>query len=154
MDAVKLLKDDHKRVKALFRDFEGAGERAHKTKQKIAEQVFLELEVHTKLEEEIFYPAAKARGSEDVTDVVDEGLEEHHVVELLIAELKQLDPSDGTFDPKFKVLTENVEHHIEEEEGELLPEAAKDLGSETEQLGNQMEQRKRQLLRELTDARP
>lgn len=147
MNAVTLLKKDHTRVKELFREYESAGERAHKKKQQIAQQVFTELEIHTKLEEEIFYPAAQAK--KDLTDTVTEGLEEHHVVDVLIAELKQMDPADDHYDAKFKVLTENVEHHIQEEEKELLPQAQKDLGrEEIDRLGDAMAARKQQLEQE------
>lgn len=149
MNAVKMLKDDHKKVKGLFREYEGAGERAHQTKGKIAEQVFMELEVHSKLEEEIFYPAVQAKGTKDLKEVVNEGIEEHHVVDVLIAELKALDPSDERFDAKFKVLTENVEHHIEEEEGEMLPDAEKKLGNEVDRLGELMAQRKQELIQQM-----
>jgi hemerythrin-like domain-containing protein len=148
MNAVRLLKDDHKKVKGLFREYEGAGERAYKTKLGIAEQVFTELEVHTKIEEEIFYPAVRAKGGE-LKDVVSESLEEHHVVDVLMAELKALDPEDERYDAKFKVLTENVEHHIEEEETEMLPDAEKKLGdADMERLGEQMAARTQQLLKE------
>src|SRR5215203_4189783 len=112
MDPIKLLKDDHKKVKALFREFEAAGDRAHQKKQKIAEQVFTELEVHTTIEEEIFYPALQAKA----------------------------------YVAKFTVLIENVEHHIEEEEGEVLPDAQKTLGDQLDQLGERMMARKQDLM--------
>jgi hemerythrin-like domain-containing protein len=146
MDAIKLLKDDHKKVKSLFREYEGAGDRAYQTKARIAEQVFAELEVHSKIEEEIFYPAVQAKGSKDGKEVVLEGYEEHHVVDVLINELKALDPQDDRFDAKFKVLTENVEHHIEEEESEMLPDAAKKLGDDVDRLAEQMARRKEELM--------
>ena len=146
MDAIKLLKDDHQKVKKLFREYEELGDRAHKSKQRIAEQVFLELEVHSQLEEEIFYPAVQATADKEGKELVAEGIEEHHVVDVLINELKALSPEDEQFDAKFKVLTENVEHHIEEEEGEMLPDAEKTLGKETERLAERMIQRKRELL--------
>ena len=145
MDAIKLLKDDHKKVKELFQQYESAGDKAHQKKQRIAEQVFAELEVHTKLEEDIFYPAVQAKGTKDQKELVAEGIEEHHVVDVLIGELKVLSPEDEQYDAKFKVLMENVEHHIEEEEGEMLPDAEKKLGKETESLGEQMLQLKQQL---------
>jgi hypothetical protein len=91
LNAIQMLKDDHRRVKALFREFEAACERAHQKKQRIAEEAMRECEVHTKLEEEIFYPAAKAKGSE-IKDTVDEGLEEHHVVDVLMNELRGMSP--------------------------------------------------------------
>ena len=149
MDAIELLKDDHRKVKKLFREFEAAGDRAYQTKRRIAEQVFAELEVHSRLEEEIFYPAVAATANKDGKELVAEGIEEHHVVDVLINELKALEPEDEQFDAKFKVLTENVEHHIEEEEGEMLPDAEKKLGREIEQLGERMQQRREELLARL-----
>jgi hemerythrin superfamily protein len=146
MDAIKMLKDDHKKVKALFRDYEAAGDSAYKANGRIANEVFSELEVHTMLEEEIFYPAVKKRADEEGQDLIDEGIEEHHVVKILIEELKELTPDDDAFDAKFKVLTENVEHHIEEEEGEMLPDAKKKLGEEIESLGDEMDARRQELL--------
>jgi len=145
MDAIALLKDDHKKVKELFKQYEAAGDKAHQKKQRIAEQVFQELEVHTKLEEDIFYPAVQAKGTKDQKELVAEGIEEHHVVDVLIGELRALSPEHEQYDAKFKVLMENVEHHIEEEEGEMLPDAEKKLGKETEALGEQMMQLKQQL---------
>jgi hypothetical protein len=146
VNAVKLLKDDHKKVKGLFREFESAGDRAYKTKQQIAEKVFLELEVHSKVEEEIFYPAVRERADKEGQEIVQESLEEHHVVDVLINELRGLDPQDERFDAKFKVLSENVEHHIEEEEKEMLPDAEKLLRDDLERLGQQMADRKQHLM--------
>ena len=146
MDAIRMLKDDHEKVKALFREFEAAGDRAHKKKQGIAEKVFAELEVHATIEEEIFYPAAKKKADKEGKELVVEGEEEHHVVKMLISELKALDPQDEHYDAKFKVLTENVEHHIGEEEKEMLPDAEKLLRDRMEQLGERMQQRKEELM--------
>jgi iron-sulfur cluster repair protein YtfE (RIC family) len=145
MDAVSLLKADHQKVKGLFREYSELGERAIKTKQKLAEQIWQELEVHSQLEEQIFYPAAREAAEEQVGEVVAEGLEEHHVVDVLIQELKGLSPEDEPFDAKMKVLCENVEHHIEEEETEMLPQAGRKLGDRLESLGQQMMELKKQL---------
>ena len=150
MDAIKLLKDDHKNVKKLFREFEQSGDRAYQTKQRIAEQAFTELEVHSAIEEEIFYPAVRERADRDGKEIVAEGIEEHHVVKTLIEEIRQLEPQDERFDAKFKVLTENVEHHIEEEETEMLPDAKETLGDDIERLGDAMLQRKEELLAQMT----
>jgi hemerythrin superfamily protein len=144
-NAVEILKDDHEKVKALFQQYEEAGDRAHRKKQGIAEEVFAELEVHTTLEEELFYPAMKRKTDQDGKDLVAEAVEEHHVVTTLMDELKGLDPADERYDAKFKVLMENVEHHIEEEEGEMFPEAEEVLGERLERLGTQMQERKQQL---------
>jgi hypothetical protein len=119
-NAIELLKEEHEKVKALFEQYEAAGHRAHRKKQNIAEEVFAALTVHTTLEEELFYPAMKRKTDRDGKDLVAEAVEEHHVVTTLMEELKGLDPADERYDAKFKVLMENVEHHIEEEEDEAL----------------------------------
>ena len=142
MDAVKLLKDDHEKVKGLFRKFEKA--RSDDKKKQLADEIMMELEVHSQIEEEIFYPAVREKVGED--ELVAEAVEEHHVVDVLMKEIKELDPSDERFEAKMTVLIENVEHHIEEEEKEMLPDAKKKLGKEVEALGDQMEQRKQQLM--------
>jgi len=144
MDAVKLLKDDHKKVKELFRQFEKA--RSTDRKKVIAEEAMHELEVHAEIEEEIFYPAAKAKADAEGKELVAEAVEEHHVVKVLIGELKSMREVNEQFEAKFTVLIENVEHHIEEEEKEMLPDAQKTLGKEIEALGDQMQTRKEQLM--------
>jgi hemerythrin-like domain-containing protein len=144
-DAVEMLKHDHAQVKDLFRQYEAAGDRAYQKKQRIAEEVFTELEVHTTLEEELFYPAMKRKTDQNGKDLVAEAMEEHHVVTTLMEELKGLDPKDERYDAKFKVLMDNVEHHIEEEEGEMFLEAEEMLGDRLERLGTQMQERKQQL---------
>ena len=142
MDAIKLLKDDHEKVKGLFRTFEKA--RSEDRKKQLADEIMMELEVHSQIEEEIFYPAVREKVGED--ELVAEAVEEHHVVDVLMKEIKQLEPSDERFEAKMTVLIENVEHHIEEEEKEMLPDAKKKLGKDVEALGDQMEQRKQQLM--------
>jgi hemerythrin-like domain-containing protein len=149
-NAIDLLKADHAHVKDLFQQYEAAGPRAHRKKQGIAEEVFAELAVHTMLEEELFYPAMKRKTDHDGKDLVAEAVEEHHVVTTLMDELKGLDSKDERYDAKFKVLMENVEHHIEEEEGEMFPEAEEVLGERLERLGTQMQERKQQLTASLT----
>jgi hemerythrin-like domain-containing protein len=144
-NAIEMLQSDHQKVKALFRQYEAAGDRAYQTKKRIAEGVFTELEIHTTLEEELFYPAMKRQTDQDGKDLVAEAIEEHHVVTTLMEELKGLDPKDERYDAKFKVLVENVEHHIEEEEGEMFPEAEEVLGDRLEGLSQQMQERKQQL---------
>jgi hemerythrin-like domain-containing protein len=143
VDAVQMLKDDHQKVKGLFRQFESASD--GREKRRIAEQIFHELEVHSKLEEEIFYPAVKKQGGE-AKDVVAESLEEHHVVDVLMNELKKMSTTDERYEAKMTVLIENVEHHIEEEESEMLPDAQAKLGSETMALGKKMEERRQKLM--------
>ncbi len=146
MDAIKMLKDDHRKVKDLLREYTDTGDDAFKARQEIADRVFAELEVHMMLEEEIFYPAVKAKTGDDGKSHVAEGTEEHHVAKILIAELKTLTSEDEAFGAKFKVLSENVEHHMKEEEDELLPDARKKLGHDgIEVLGDQMESRRQAL---------
>ena len=137
-----MLKDDHQKVKKLFREYEAAGEGK---KHRIVEQVFHELEVHTRLEEEIFYPAVKAKADEKGQELVAESLQEHHVVDVLMKEMKGLDPEKPEYEAKFTVLMENVEHHAEEEEKEMFPDAEKKLRGELDRLEGEMERRKQQL---------
>src|SRR6476659_7151795 len=100
MDAVKLLKDDHKKVKDLFRQFEKA--RSADRKKKIAQEAMHELEVHAEIEEEIFYPAAKAKADKDGKELVAEAVEEHHVVKTLIGELKALTEVNEQYEAKYR----------------------------------------------------
>ncbi len=145
MNAVKMLKQDHEEVKDLFKQFESAGDRAYQKKQELAEKVFHELEVHTKLEEEIFYPAVQARGGKQGEELVGESEQEHHVVDVLMSEMRKLDAKDDEWEAKFQVLMENVQHHIKEEEGELFPLAQEKLGDSLDSLGAKMEERKQEL---------
>jgi len=145
MDAIALLKADHKTVKALFRDFEQVGERAHKKRQQVGDQILQELDLHAAIEEEIFYPAVAAKAPKELKDTLLEGIQEHHVVHVLVDELRVMDGTEEEYAPKVTVLIENVEHHIEEEESELLPQAKEILGDALAPLGEQMAARKQQL---------
>ncbi|MBV6470995.1 MAG: hypothetical protein NBKEAIPA_02922 [Nitrospirae bacterium] len=113
-----MLKEDHQKVKGLFEDFETAEGRE---RGEIAKTAMQELDIHADLEERLIYPAIRATIDDDA--MMNEAVEEHHVVHVLIAELKKLKPSDEKFQAKFSVLSELVKHHIEEEEEELLPKA-------------------------------
>jgi hemerythrin superfamily protein len=135
-----MLRKDHKKVKGLFEEF-GQAEDAT-TKQRIVETALMELEVHSKLEEELIYPAIRAEVGDD--DLMDEALEEHHVVHGLLGELKKMEPSDERYDAKFTVLAENVRHHIKEEESEMFPKA-EDSEIDWEALCSQVMKRKEQL---------
>jgi hemerythrin-like domain-containing protein len=164
MNAIELLKADHARVKALFRQYEGAGEQ-HAQQRELAEQIFTELEVHATLEEELFYPALRGRLGQATTgqeraneeteddetedgeeDLVAEALEEHQEVKALIAALRAMDPGDAQFQAKFAELREGVEEHVGMEEDELMPDAVAALGGELEPIGRQLEGRKEQLM--------
>lgn len=142
-DPIAMLKEDHKKVKDLFAQFEKADGRS---KQRIVNEALMELDIHAAIEEEIFYPGvAKVSGEE----IMAEAEEEHHVAKVLIAEIRKLDPSDVHYDAKFMVLSENVKHHIQEEEKEMLPKS-KDVGKDVlEKLGEQMMTRKEQLMKEM-----
>lgn len=135
-----MLRNDHKKVKGLFEEFEQAEDVT--TKQRIVETALMELEVHSKLEEELIYPAIRAEVDDD--DLMDEALEEHHVVHGLLGELKKMKASDERYDAKFTVLAENVRHHIKEEESEMFPKA-EDCEIDWESLCSQVMKRKEQL---------
>jgi hemerythrin superfamily protein len=135
-----MLRKDHKKVKGLFEEFEQAEDTT--TKQRIVETALTELEVHSKLEEELIYPAI--RSEIDDEDLMDEALEEHHVVHGLLGELKKMKASDERYDAKFTVLAENVRHHIKEEESEMFPKA-EDCEIDWEALCSQVMKRKEQL---------
>jgi hypothetical protein len=144
MNAIKLLKQDHRRVEDLFKKFEtakGSSER----KQRIAERTCEELELHTKLEENDFYPAVEATGDRGV-ELIREAEKEHAIVDDLISQLRTTSPESPEFDAAYKVLRENVEHHVGEEEGEMFPYVARVLGSgDLGHVAHRMAERKRAL---------
>jgi hemerythrin superfamily protein len=135
-----MIRQDHKKVEGLFKKFEQT--KGAQAKRRLAENAMAELEVHAALEEEIFYPAVKREV--DDGSMVQEALEEHQTVKQLISELKGMEEADDEFESQFSELVENVQHHVEEEENEMLPkveESELDLNS----LGEQMAQRKQQM---------
>lgn len=127
MDAITLLRDDHRSVEKLFKRFESAGKRALKTKGRIAQDIVEELSVHATIEEQVFYPAVRAEVADTTSDVL-ESLEEHHIVKWQCSEIDGRDPSDERFDPKVTVLIETVRHHVHDEENELFPKVRQALG--------------------------
>jgi hemerythrin superfamily protein len=127
MDAITLLRNDHKTVEQLFKRFEKAGDRAYVEKRQIVDRIIEELSIHAAIEEQVFYPVVRATVP-DTEDVTLESLEEHHIVKWLLSELEDLDPSHERFDAKVTVLIENVRHHVEEEEGEFFPKVRRELG--------------------------
>lgn len=150
MDAFTLLKQDHDKVKKLFKDYEELGDRAFKAKQDLATTIMSELAVHEQIEEEILYPELQRRfkDKEDVAIVL-EGYAEHHVADQIQDELKAMTPEDEMYDAKMKVLRENIEHHIEEEEGEMFPEGKKALGEDAVTIGEAMAARKEELMQQV-----
>ena len=128
VDGIVLLKEDHKAVKRLFREFEKTHKDASPAaKRALVDRIIAELTTHAFIEETIFYPAAR-RDVPDTVDHVLESVEEHHVVAWLLSELAKLDPADETFDAKVTVLIENVEHHADEEEKDWFPQVRAALG--------------------------
>jgi hemerythrin superfamily protein len=145
MDAVALLKQDHRAVEDLFAQFEKAA--GDGRKQKLAEQICLELSVHAKIEEEIFYPACEGRVEEDL---LKEAYVEHDGAKLLITEILAGEPSDEFYDSKVTVLQEQIEHHVEEEEKRMegLFSQARKAGLDMDALGEQLAARKEKLTAE------
>ncbi|WP_051293942.1 hemerythrin domain-containing protein [Pseudoduganella violaceinigra] len=139
-DAIALLKEDHAEVKAMFREFEGLGQRAFASKKKLADKICLELTRHATAEEEIFYPAVRS-ASKEAEDLVDEATVEHASAKDLIAQIGAMEPQDELFDAKVKVLGEYIAHHVGEEEGEIFP-LAKKAGLDLQTLAREIEARK------------
>ena len=137
MKATDLLKKQHRQVEKLFKQCENA--KQPRQRRELMDQIVQMLKMHTKIEEEIFYPAVRELGTSKAEEMIDEAFEEHHVVDLVLAELPKVDPEDERFEAKITVLSELVEHHVEEEEGEMFPMAETKLGAERiKQLGQQM----------------
>jgi hemerythrin superfamily protein len=143
MDALQLLTADHNRVRGLFTRFRTAHESDDATQMAtLGAKIFDELEVHTTIEEEIFYPSIKGESGE-ITETVDEGVQEHHVVKVLMQEMQQLEPGSDQWTAKMTVLIENVEHHADEEESDLFPKVRSATSEEFRtRLGEQLEARK------------
>jgi hemerythrin superfamily protein len=130
MDALMLLTADHNRVRGLFTRFQAAeGSKDAAEMAELAAKILEELEVHTTIEEQVFYPGVD-QAAEEIHEVVVEGVEEHNVVKQLAAEIQALSPDDEVWAAKMKVMIENVEHHAAEEEQELFPEVRKALAAD------------------------
>jgi hemerythrin superfamily protein len=139
-DAIVVLKEDHKRIRALFKDFEKAGDGATAAKGRLAKKIIEELTVHTYLENEVMYPEVRTL-LPDLEDDVLESYEEHHVADVLCMELAAMKPDAERFDAKMTVLIENVTHHIEEEEQEWFPQVREGLGrKQLQELGARMQE--------------
>jgi len=145
-NAITLLTDDHKAVKALFKDYEKLvkEEADADEKQALAEQICMMLTVHTQLEEEIFYPAAREALGEEESDLIDEALVEHDSAKALIAQIEEGSPDEAMYDAKQAVLGEYVRHHIKEEEEEMFPKLKK-AELDLKALGEQMAEQKQSL---------
>lgn len=143
MDAITLLKADHKAVKRLFREFEKLGDRATIGRREVVDKIIHELSAHAAIEEQLFYPVARSAVAE-AEDQVLEALEEHHVVKWLLSELEHLPADAERFKAKVTVLIESVEHHADEEESDLFPKVRAAMGRKAlAELGARMEQAKK-----------
>jgi hypothetical protein len=151
MDALSLLKEDHDKVKKLLKDLDSTTERGVKTREQLFNKIKQELEIHEAIEEEIFYPALKDHPK--TKELTLEAYEEHHVVDLVMAEIEAIPFDQETWGAKFTVMKENVEHHIEEEEREMFKQAKQVFdGDELSQLGESMAKRKQELMQQASAA--
>jgi iron-sulfur cluster repair protein YtfE (RIC family) len=143
-DPFAMLKGDHAKVKELFVKYKEVKQEPDE-KRAIAEEVIIELEAHASIEEEIFYPAVRRAAGAKGQELVAEAFEEHQVMKRLMDELDTLEPQAEEFDAKFKALSENVEHHTNEEEDEMFPIARETLGANADRVGREIKQRKQDL---------
>jgi hemerythrin superfamily protein len=141
MDAITLIKHDHNEVEQLFRQYEAATA----DKGEVAGKIIRELSMHAAMEEQMLYPVVryKVEGGEEIAD---HAIEEHQEIKRNLADLEKVDPNDGEFDARFRAAIESVRHHVEEEEGELLPKVEQAVDADRlEQMGELMEQAKKLL---------
>ncbi len=143
-DALNLLKADHRKVEQLFGQFEKA--RDDGRREQTARQICMELKIHTQIEEEIFYPACRELLEDD--EIVNESLVEHRAAKDLIEQIEGMTVTDEMLDAKMKVLQEQIEHHVQEEEKELFPQLQK-TEMDGKQLGQQLKMRKEGLMEEM-----
>ncbi|HWI99420.1 MAG TPA: hemerythrin domain-containing protein [Burkholderiales bacterium] len=146
--AVELLKEQHDKVKKAFKEFEKLDREDNEAQQQLVQRVCEDLKLHTTLEEELFYPAA--REAIDDEDILNEAQIEHETAKMLIEQLENMGPEDPNFHATFTVLGEYVVHHVKEEEGEMFPQVKKtDL--DLEELGARMRRRMEELMGEAAD---
>jgi hemerythrin superfamily protein len=139
MDAIQLLKQDHRTVESLFKEFERAGQKAHHTKRRLVKRMIQELSLHADLEEQVFYPALQgpAKGNE----LVLKALEEHALLKSLLQQLEKMSPEEERFQPKVTVLIQNVRQHFKEEEGKMFPQLKQALKpAQLRELGHRLEE--------------
>ena len=146
--AIEMLKEDHEKVKKAFKEFEKLDREDTEAAQQLVQTVCEDLKVHTTLEEEIFYPAAREAIEDE--DILNEAQVEHETAKMLIEQLENMGTDDPNYRATFIVLGEYVQHHIKEEEGEMFPQVKKtDL--DLEELGQRMKQRKQELIGEMAE---
>ena len=141
MNAFELLKADHDKVGKLLDQIDQTTERGTKTREELFTKVKTELDIHAQIEETIVYPALEE--ADETRDITLEAYEEHRLVKQLLSELESMSKDSEEWTARFSVLKENVEHHVEEEEGELFPKAKKVLSKEDQEtLGTRLEEAK------------
>ena len=146
--AIEMLKEDHDKVKKAFKEFEKLDREDSEAVQQLVQTVCEDLKVHSTLEEEIFYPAAREAIEDE--DILNEAQVEHETAKMLIEQLENMGTDDPNYHATFTVLGEYVQHHIKEEEGEMFPQVKKtDL--DLEELGQRMKQRKQELMGEMEE---
>ena len=157
MDAITLLEQDHQKVKKIMAELEKTTERGVKTREELFTKLVNELVVHEGIEEQIFYPRVKEQATtKKLEEIVTESFEEHHFVNVVIAEIKQTPYDAEEWTAKFSVMKENIEHHaFEEEEGEMFPKVRKIFSkAELEEMGTEMEELKQQLMERSPEEQP
>ena len=157
MDALTLLEQDHQKVKKIMGEIEKTTERGVKTRQELFTKLEKELVVHEKIEEQIFYPRVKEQATtKKLEEIVTESFEEHHFVNVVMAEIKKTPFEAEEWAAKFSVMMENIEHHaFEEEEGEMFPKVRKIFSkAELEEMGTEMEELKLQLMEQAPEEQP
>jgi len=141
MNAFTLLKADHKKVAGILEKIDATTERGVKTREELFTQLKSELDLHAQIEEQVLYPVLEK--ADETHDITLEAFEEHRLVKQLLGELETMDKGDEQWTARFTVLKENIEHHVEEEEGEMFKKAQKVLSAkEAEELGARLEEAK------------
>jgi hemerythrin superfamily protein len=146
VNAIDLLEKQHREVEELFEEFEDAGEGAKKTRERLCREISDQLAVHAEIEEKLFYPESKQA---DTEELLRESVEEHLAMKRVLAEIMEGGIEDEQFDARMKVLKEQVEHHVEEEEKELFPKVKRSCSrEELEDLGSRMDDLAQKLIEE------
>jgi hemerythrin superfamily protein len=150
MNVLKVIKKDHSAITSLFSKFEKTGRSSHDRRLELFEQIRRELQIHSRVEEEIFYPFLKALNGNSGRNLISEAVQEHKEIAELLTQISRLQPTDKNFDEKVETLFENVENHIQEEEGEIFQFAKENCSEEQlEELGREVEERKTTLDKQL-----
>ena len=149
-NAIAMLKADHRKVESLFKEFEGAEDAA--TQERVAREITQELTVHAELEEQVFYPAVQAALGQEDSELIMEAVLEHGSLKMMIGQLEETGPGDELFKPAVKVLKEYVQHHVKEEENQLMPKASR-AGVDLDALAEEMAALKQELLGKPNGAR-